>query len=239
MLRLALVILVILAGSGLSAAQEDPLVSLPLSKKISLAKAGDEEAMMAVAEAYELGRDTAPDLALAARWYRDVALKGNLEAQYRLAKIVRAGAKGLRKDLTSAITLLTDAASKKHPASQYELGLMHEQGQGVPKDEAKAADWYAKAAEQGHAGGLRNLGLMTLYGRGRKTDVKRAADLFQQAVAADDGWAMNNLAALYEQGWGVKPDLVKARELYAKAAALGVAVAETNIRRLSKTAPSP
>ncbi len=238
-MRIAFCLVLALLASGPALAQEsnDALQALPLNKKLDLAKAGDEEASMAVAEAYEFGRDTKLDLATAARWYRDLALKGNLEAQYRLAKIVRSGSQGLRKDMGSAITLLTDAATKKHAASQFEMGVMYEAGLGVEKNDAKAVEWYGKAAEQNHAAAQRNLGLMILYGRGTKTDAKRAADLFEKSASANDGWAMNNLAALYEQGWGVKPDQSKARNLYVRAAALGITIAETNIKRLDQPKP--
>jgi uncharacterized protein len=224
---------VLLTATGLMA-QVDPLANLPLEKKIDLAKAGDLEAMMAVAEAYELGRGTRPDFALAARWYRDLALKQNLEAQFRLAKLVRVGASGLKRDLTSAVTLMTDAANKDHAAAQNQMGMMFEYAIGVEKDDAKAALWYEKAAKQNDPAAMRNLGLMLVYGRGTKTDLARGVDMFTRAAAAGDGWAMNNLGALREQGWGIARDLSKARDLYAKAAALGIPVAETNIKRLDQ-----
>jgi uncharacterized protein len=210
----------------------DPLASLPLDKKLKLAKAGDDEAKFAVGEAYERGLGTTPDLFSAAKWYRDVALKGNLEAQYRLARIVRDGAKGLRKDLPAAVTLLADAAAKSHAGAQFEMGVMSEAGLGVEKSDEKAIDWYDKAAGQGHAGALRNLGLMYVFGKGSKTDAKKAAQLFQKAADLEDGWAANNLAGLYEQGWGVPRDLTKARALYVRAVGLGIATAEINIKRL-------
>jgi uncharacterized protein len=232
-----------LAYASVGMAQEtvtadDPLASLSLEKKLTLAKAGDDEAKFAVAEAYELGRGTPPDLISAAKWYRDLALAGNLEAQYRLAIIVRNGTKGLRKDMTSAVTLLSDAATKLHAGSQYELGLMYESGLGVEKSDAKAIEWYTKAAEQRHAAAQRNLGLIYVYGRGTKTNVQKALGYFESAAASDDGWANNNLGALYEQGWGVARNPVKARELYARAIALGVGVAEMNIKRLDSQ-PKP
>ncbi len=234
---LSVSLLLVIAVHGSSMAQDaafatDPLATLPLDKKMKLAKAGDDEAKFAVGEAYELGLGTTPDLFSAAKWYRDVALKGNLEAQYRLAKIIRDGAKGLRKDLPSAVTLLTDAATKSHAGAQFEMGLMYEAGLGVEKSDEKAIEWYGKASGQGHAGAQRNLGLMYVFGKGIKADAKTAAELFQKAADLEDGWAANNLAGLYEQGWGVQRDLSKARALYVRAVGLGIAAAETNIKRL-------
>jgi uncharacterized protein len=224
-----------LACTAAEAQQTDPLLNLPLEKKLDLAKAGDVEAMMAVAEAYERGLGTKPDIVQAAKLYRDLALKQNLEAQYRLARMIRTGGDGLKRDMPSAVTLMSDAANRNHSGAQYELGLMFEQGIGVEKDDAKAAQLYEKAAAQNHPQGMRNLAVMLLYGRGAKQDVKRSAELLQKSADAEDGWAINNLAVLYEQGWGVARDPAKARSLYAKASALGIPVAELNIKRLEAT----
>jgi uncharacterized protein len=235
--RVMVALVLLFGANGVAMAQDaafaiDPLSSLPLDKKMKLAKAGDDEAKFAVGEAYELGLGTTPDLFSAAKWYRDVALKGNLEAQYRLARIVRDGAKGLRKDLPAAVTLFADAAAKSHPGAQFEMGVMSEAGLSVDKSDEKAIEWYDKAAGQGHAGAMRNLGLMYVFGRGTKTDAKKAAQLFQKAADLEDGWAANNLAGLYEQGWGVPQDVAKARALYVRAVGLGIVTAETNIKRL-------
>jgi TPR repeat protein len=45
---------------------------------------------------------------------------------------------------------LTAAANQGHPAAQYYLGLMYENGDGVIKDTAKALTWYQQAANQGY-----------------------------------------------------------------------------------------
>ena len=224
-------------GTEVTGAQETGLESLSLSKKIKLAKAGDEEAKMAVAEAYEFGRGTEPDLAQAAFWYREAALGKNLDAQYRLANIVKVGAKGLTRDLPTAIKLFTAAAESGHAGSQYELAKAYQTGSGVLQDDEKAFGWYEKAATQKFARAESNLGLLYLFGKGTKVNADKALDLFARATAQDDGWAMNNLAGMYEQGWATKRDLAKARELYVKAAAKGISIAETNLKRVNALVP--
>lgn len=220
-------------GVPAEAVADDPLASLSLAKKIKLAKAGDQEAVMAVAEAYELGLDTKIDLALAARWYRDAALSNNLEAQYRLARIVSIGAKGLNRDVPTAIKLYTSAANKGHAGSQYEMGQAFRFGNGVTQDDEKATELFRKSADQKFASAENALGLSYLYGKGIQTSPKNALEYFRRAADQGDPWALNNLAGMYEQGWGVSRDLNIAREYYVKASAKGIAIAETNLKRLS------
>ena len=88
-------LLVFMLGSASFAAAQT-LEELPFSKKLDLAQVGDEEAQMAVASTFENGsKETKKNIVEAARWYREAALKGNIEAEYRLARLVSKGAKGL------------------------------------------------------------------------------------------------------------------------------------------------
>ncbi len=211
----------------------DPNVSkLPFDKKLKLAKIGDEVAKMAVAEAYERGIGTTPDLALAARWYREAALVNNVEAQYRLARIVRVGANGLKKDEATAIKLITLSANNNHLEAQNEMGLIHLQGAGVEKNIETARNWFQRAADKGHPVAATNLALILLFNNGDKPDAKQALGWLEKSAEAGDGLAINNLAALYEQGWGTTKNIPKARALYIKAAAKGIAAAEVNLKRL-------
>ena len=75
--------------SGTSLAVAETLSELPFSKKLKLAEVGDEEAQMVVASTYEQGsKEAKKSLVEAARWYREAALKGNVEAEFRLARLV-------------------------------------------------------------------------------------------------------------------------------------------------------
>jgi TPR repeat protein len=58
------------------------------------------------------------------------------------------------------------AAEQGVARSQFNLGLIYDNGRGVPQDYAEAARWYLKAAKQGEAGAQFNLGLMYEYGHG-------------------------------------------------------------------------
>jgi len=58
---------------------------------------------------------------------------------------------GVRYDREKANYWFAKAAEQGDADAQYNIAIMHADGQGVPKDEAKAAEWYKKAAAQGHA----------------------------------------------------------------------------------------
>jgi uncharacterized protein len=196
---------------------DSAVTSLPFMKKMQLAKAGDPDAKMAVAEAYEQGNEAKLDLAKAAKWYREAALVGNLEAQFRLAKLVNKGAPGLSADKATSLKLLQSAASAGHAASQNMFGLMLQNGDGVAKDE--------KAAET-------NLGVLYLKGLGVERSLPEAFKLFSSGAEHGDGWGMNNLGGMYEMGWGTTKDMAKAQEYYTKAAAAGIVMANQNLARL-------
>ena len=118
------------------------LNDIPLAKKLTLANVGDEEAQIAVAEAYEQGSGGAKvNVTEAARYYHLAAVQGNVEAQYRLARIVAAGAGGLKQDYGTAAKLYRDAAAKGHALAMDALGRLYQNGMGVAADPGKAAEW--------------------------------------------------------------------------------------------------
>lgn len=240
-LAAALTLLVALAASHPASAVQG-LEGLPFGKKLQLAKVGDPDARMAVAEAYEKGDGTSPSAVEAAKWYRQAALTGNMEAQFRLAKLVSKGAPGLKQDKTTAYKLFLTAAQKGHAASENEVGLMLQNGVGITKDEKGAVEWYRKAADQNLATAQNNLGVMLLNAQGAERNVDEAFKYFTKAAEAHDVWAMNNLGAMYQKGWGTPVDLDKAKRYYKEAADLGNESAKANLIKLdgaSKSAPIP
>ena len=54
--------------------------------------------------------------------------------------------------------------------TQYNLGVMYDNGQGVPQDYKEAVKWYRLSAEQGFAEAQYNLGLMYYKGQGVPQD---------------------------------------------------------------------
>lgn len=228
--------LVALPAAGLA----QTLNEVPFDKQLKLAKVGDEDAQLAVGVAYETGVNAKLDLAEAARWFRQAGLQGNVEAQFRLARIVVKGAKGLKQDIPTALRLFQAAAEKHHAGAMNAFGQMLQNGQGVAADPAKAVDWYRKAADAGLADAQNNLGMMYLNGKGVGRDLKEAFRLFELAANQGDSWGLNNLGGMYEAGWGVAKDSEKAIDLYKQAAAKGNSAGAANLKRLVPTeAASP
>lgn len=215
------------------------LDDLPFDKKLTLAKVGDEDAQISVAEDYESGAAGTPDLAAAAKWYREAALQGNVEAQYRLARIVVRGAKGLKQDYPTALRLFQSAADKGHAPAMNALGQMLQNGQGGAADPVKAAEWYKKAADTKLSDAQNNLGMLYLNGKGVKRELGEAFRLFELSASQGDPWGLNNLGGMYEAGWGTKKDKEKALDLYKQAAAKGNAAAQANLQRLQVTTAAP
>ncbi len=230
----ALMLTMVLVGGAVAA--DEKLLLLPFAKKMELAKAGDAEAKMAVGQAFELGHGVKASAVDAAKWYREAALAGNLDAQFYLAKLISNGAKGLKADKAATLKLLQAAAQKGHAASQNFYGTMLENGDGVAKDLKAAANWFGKSAKQGFAEGQNNYGIMLLKGFGVERNLDEAFSWFKKAADQNYGWALNNLGGMYEQGWGTAKDLDKAKDFYQKAGALGIEIGKKNFQRLSGAA---
>jgi uncharacterized protein len=227
-------IVVFLACSSFGAfAQSSELAGLSFIKRLKLARAGDDVAALSVAQDYENGsNDARKDAIEAAKWYRQAALAGNLEAQFLLAKLIANGAEGLAVDSADGIKLLQSAAEKGFAPAQNELGLRFQKGQGLTANAAEAANWYQKAVDLNHMPALVNLGLMLVKGEGVPQDLPKALTLFQKAADAGDAWGLNNLGSMHEMGWGVPKDLEKAKQFYSQSAAKGNAMAPLNLSRL-------
>lgn len=234
--RLLTVTVLALLAFQLPAAAQQPLEQLSFSKRLKLAKVGDDEAQLSVGIDYEEGNSVEADAQEAAKWYRQAALLGNLDAQYRLARLVSKGGPGLNKNQTMAIQLYEAAAKGGNALAQNAMGDIYQNGRGVPVDLAKAVEWYGKAAAQKHAPAQNSLGLMHLNGAGVPRDLGKAAQYFQQAAEQGDGWGLNNLGGMYEMGWGVPKDAAKAAAFYKQAVEKGVEPARKNLVRVEPAA---
>jgi TPR repeat protein len=100
------------------------------------------------------------------------------------------------------------AAEEGHSDSQFNVGLMFEQGIGVEKDEKEAIVWYGKAAEQGNVLAQYNLAVLYENGRGTAVDFAQANEWYRKASAQGDPLAIGNLGMLYVRGQGVKENTI-------------------------------
>jgi len=224
------------SGIGGSQARAETTVE-DFQKQLQAARRGDPDALYFIGHAYETGIIVDRDYQQAASWYLEAAKRGNAEAQFRLAKIFHAGARGVTRQPETAVKLYKAAAQRGHPGAQNWLGYAYQHGHGVVLDHSAAVEWYRNAAEQGLPIAQNNLGLMYLRGQGVEQDQAQAAEWFQKAADGGHPLGMNNLAGLYEVGWGVQRDTDQARELYRQAALQGNDLAIENMRRLAVPVP--
>lgn len=230
-IKVALLALAVFASGAF--AQSSELQGLTFIKRLKLARAGDDVAALSVAADYENGSNEArKDTVEAAKWYRQAALSGNMEAQYLLSKLIAKGTPSLPVDAADGIKLLQSAADKGYAPAQNELGLRYQKGTGVAVNPAEAVKWYQKASDQNHVAAQVNLGLLLVKGDGISQDFAKALLLFQKAAEAGDSWGLNNLGSMHEMGWGVAKDIGKARQFYQQSADKGNAMAPLNLIRL-------
>lgn len=88
------------------------------------------------------------------------------------------------------------AAKVGHIGSQYNVGIMYEQGIGVTKNEKEAIIWYGKAAAQGNAAAQFNLGVLYENGKGTPINYELANKWYRKASVQGDGLAIGNLGML-------------------------------------------
>jgi len=101
-------------------------------------------------------------------------------------------------------------AERGYANSQFNLGIMYDQGKGVLQDDKEAFKWYRLAAEQGVAQAQFNLGLRYEKGEGVPNDDKEALRWCRLAAERGDASAQYNLGLRYGTGEGVPQNYVLA-----------------------------
>lgn len=136
-------------------------------------------------------------------YYKQAALNGHPEAQYRMASL---------DDSEKAIDWYTLAAKNGHVESQFQLAMRLD----AQKD-PEALQWFEKAALQSHPKALYHLYFKYEEGIGVERDEARGVSLLTQAAERGDAHSQWRLGLKYERGEGVEIDYSKAMEWYEKA----------------------
>lgn len=122
-------------------------------------------------------------------------------------------------DFPKALQLWGELAQKGDASAQFNLGIMHDQGEGTARDAAEAARWYRLAAEQGDSSAAFNLGLMYESGDGVPRDLKQAVNWYRLAAEDGDALAQFRLGLLYsDSSEDVGQDFAEAAKWYQLAA---------------------
>lgn len=153
-------------------------------------------------------------------------------SQSPLAKLQQGLAAFRRDDFAAARANWIPLAKQGDAKAQFNLALMHANGQGAPKDYAEAARLYRLAADQGDANAQNNLGAMYANGQGLPQDYAEAARWYRLAADQGEASAQNNLGSLHESGHGVAQSYSEAASLYRQSASQGNAIAQNNLARL-------
>jgi hypothetical protein len=171
------------------------------------ARGGDPDAQHALAVALAEGRGGLPrDPERASEWFREAAINGVADAQYRLGLLYlertslesgRTGREAEGDDVAEALIWLQTAADRQHANAQYALARLYRDGRGVvARDPAESARWLRRAALLGHGAAARDLAAALLLDRsnasGGKAGTPAAADeteayaWYDRAAAAGD-----------------------------------------------------
>lgn len=132
--------------------------------------------------AYEKG-----DYGAALQIFTPLAKKGDLVAQFNLAKMYREG-KGVSKDYKTAVKWFSLSAEQGNAAAQYHLGVAYSYGLGVVPNYEIALKWYRRSAEQGNTFAQHHLSLLYYFGNGLLED-KVYAHMWAN-IASTNGFEM-------------------------------------------------
>ena len=148
---------------------------------LSLARDGDVQAQIAVAEAYFYGRGTATNRVAAVHWYRSAAEAGESDAQASLALCCFRGW-GCEKNNVEAAKWWSISANQGNLCAMSDLAFCYMNGFGVARDEALGFEWAIKAAERGNATAQTMVGECYLDGRGVEINVERGETWLYRAA---------------------------------------------------------
>ncbi len=113
------------------------------------AEAGYPLAQYRLAKLYEAGEGVEINPALALQWTERAAINGNVRAMHDLGFYHARGDAAL--DEAGAFRWFRQAAEFGLADSQYNLGILYQQGRVVTADQSEALFWFTLAADQGDA----------------------------------------------------------------------------------------
>ncbi len=123
-------------------------------------------------------------------WWKDAAMKGNPNAQYRLGVAYSDGVARdtqviVNRDLEEAAKWYAMSAELGDERAQFDLGALYDNGAGVKRDYEQAAKWYLASAERGHMASQYNVAVMYETGTGVAQDLVAAYKWYYLAAEQD------------------------------------------------------
>jgi len=156
-------------------------------------------------------------------WWKDSAMKGNANAQYRLGMAYNDGVSRdkqviVARNFEEAAKWYSMAAELGDERAHFDLGSLYDNGVGVPKSPDMAAKWFLAGAERGQVACQYNIATMYETGTGVQQDPVAAYMWYYLAAQQDfvefGGPALEGLAAK------MQPDQVRTAIRMAKSFSL-------------------
>ena len=145
----------------------------------------------------------------------------NRLTQYKVAKRYIEG-DGVEKDLSRAVSWLSDSAEQSYAPAQYQLGMYYFEGRGgLVSNPKEAARLFTGAANQGHKESLFMLGQMYEEGIGVEQDDETSSQMYLKAAHAGHIEAQYQIGNRYEDGIGIDEDRKSAFKWFRSAAEQG------------------
>lgn len=204
----------------------------------ALAATGNSDAILALGQAYEKGEGIPADLAKARQWYQQAAFAGDIEAKFRLGRMLLAEPGAWRLIYKNPEREAKNTERDKYygnRAAAVQAGGDERQPDPVRPGMVEGEQWLREAARQGHADAQYTLGMAFLGGLDLPFNLPEALHWLSAAAWSGNVDALMQLADLAAkgQGFGAK-DPIRAWVNYDLAAGQGIKPAEEERDRLAK-----
>ncbi|KAG0065731.1 hypothetical protein BGZ89_007988 [Linnemannia elongata] len=157
------------------------------------------------------------------------AHNGDIQAVVALGDRYKDG-RELHQDYHAALGWYCKAADQGHIRSQYNIGLLYDQGHDtVPRSHTKAFEWFFKAAIQGDVDAQVKVSQAYTDGAGVPEDHIEAMEWSVKAAENGHARMQCNMGAAYEKGHGVPQSDSRSFRWYLKAADQGFAEAQERV----------
>jgi TPR repeat protein len=140
------------------------------------------------------------------QWMQKAADQGEPVAYSNLGDLWRLGQAGLPQNDGKCFEMYEKAAGIGHVESQFQLGLMYNEGIAVPQNQEKAVECFAACADEGMPEALYILGALAT----RDGALEAGFKFFLKAARTGHHDSQFNVARCYAYGEGVEPDLHQA-----------------------------
>ncbi|WP_179954133.1 SEL1-like repeat protein [Denitrobaculum tricleocarpae] len=195
----------------------------------------------ALSQTYETALDSlyAGDRVKALATWKILAARGDVRAQYRLARLYDLDSASDEKNIGRAVEWYESAAKQGLADAQNRLGELTAAGSAGTADPVRAAEYWRAAAEQGHPAGQYNLGLAHFRGEGAEEDAGLAEEWLRKSANAGYASAQFVLGQLRNEGLLLKQSQGLALAWYLRAADSGHKDAAAQVRALVAAGVEP